>query len=61
MLKKKMKSYKDSYKTFQKEVLKSIDYMSNLSDDSIEEISYYLKQEDFEKDKIIFRAGDPVE
>lgn len=35
--------------------------MNRLSDDTIEEISYYLKQTDFEKDKIIFRAGDPVD
>jgi len=56
-----MKSYKDTYKEFQKELVQSVDYMANLSEDSIEEITYYLKQEDFEKDKIIFRAGDPVE
>jgi CRP-like cAMP-binding protein len=61
MLKNKMKTYNDTYKIFQKEILRSVDYMTNLTDDSIEEISYFLKQVDFEKDKIIFRAGDPAD
>jgi len=59
-LKQKIKNYNDPYKIFLKELLRSVDYLSNLSDDSIEEISYYLEQLDYEKDKIIFRAGDPV-
>jgi CRP-like cAMP-binding protein len=60
-LKEKIKSYKDSYKMFVKELLRSVDYMSKLSEDTIEEISYYLKQVDYEKDKVIFRAGDPID
>lgn len=60
-LREKIKSYKDTYKMFVKEILRSVDYMSNLSDDSIEEISYFLKQVDYEKDKIIFRAGDFID
>lgn len=59
-LKQKMKSYHDPYKLFLKDLLLSIDYMRDLSEDSIEEISYYLKQVEYEKDKLIFRAGDPV-
>lgn len=59
-LKEKMKSYNDSYKVFLKQLIRSVDYMSKLCEDSVEEISYYLKQEDYEKDKIIFRAGDSV-
>ena len=55
-----MKSYSDSYKVFQKELVRSVDYMYDLSEDSVEEITYYLKQEDVERDKIIFRAGDPI-
>jgi cGMP-dependent protein kinase len=58
MLKNKMKTYNDNYRLFQKEIIRSIDYMANLNDDSVDEISYCLKQVDFEKDKILFRAGD---
>ena len=35
--------------------------MKSLSDDIIEEISYYLKDEAYEQDAIIFEAGSPVD
>lgn len=60
-LKNKMKEYKDSYKLFTKELVKNVDYICNLSDDTIEEVTYYLEQRHYEKDKIIFRAGDSIE
>ena len=56
-----MKEYKDSYKLFTKELVQNIDYIHDLSDNTVEEIIYYLRQMHFEKDKILFRAGDNID
>jgi CRP-like cAMP-binding protein len=59
-LKKKMKEYNDKLKAFLKIVIKNVPYMCNLDDETINEITYHLKQKYFDKDDIIFRAGQPV-
>lgn len=56
-----MKEYKDSYKLFTKELVRNVDYIHGLSDNTVEEITYYLRQKHFEKDKILFRAGDSID
>ena len=61
LLKEKMKTYNDKLKMFLKLILRTIPFMKNLSDDSIEEVSYHLKQSYYDPDEIIFRAGDPVD
>lgn len=44
-----------------KEMITNVDYFKALSEESIEEISYYCEQVFFEKDTVIFRAGDPID
>lgn len=46
---------------FTKELVRNVDYITTLSDDTIDEITYCLEQRHFEKDKIIFRAGDSID
>lgn len=60
-LKQRMERYKDNLKEFIKQLLKSVDYIRECSDKTVEELSYYCKQEFLEKDKILFRAGDPID
>ena len=61
ILKEGRKKYQDEWKVFLKSNLKNIDYMKRLPNEVIEEISYYLKEEFYESESIIFEAGAPVD
>ena len=61
LLKKRMRTYQDKLKSFLHHILRSIDYIKDLEEDSIEEISYHLKYEYYEKQQIVFRAGQSVD
>jgi CRP-like cAMP-binding protein len=56
-----MKKYQDKLKIFLKIIIRGVPYFNDLSEDSIEEITYHLRQKYIEPDEIIFRAGDPVD
>lgn len=60
-LKEQMKSYDDPLKRFQKQLLQNVYYMENLSNDSLDEISFYLDHAHYDADQIIFRAGEQVD
>lgn len=60
-LKMKMKEYNDKLKAFLRIVIRNVPYMSNLDDDTLNEIAYHLKEKYYDKDEIIFRAGQPVD
>ena len=59
-LREKLKSYNDKIKLFFYTSLRSIDFMSNLDNDIIEEITYHLKQTYYNADETICKAGDYV-
>lgn len=56
-----MRNYKDNLKSFIKLMISKVDYFTPCCDDTIEEISYYCEQIYFDKDNVIFRAGDPID
>jgi len=60
-LKAKLKTYNDKLKIFLKLILRSVPFMKKLCNDSVEEVTYHLKQRYFDPDEVIFRAGDQVE
>lgn len=60
-LKHKLKSYNDKLKVFLKTLLQSIPFMSDLSNETLEEVSYHLKQKYYDADEIIYREGDKVD
>jgi CRP-like cAMP-binding protein len=60
-LKQHLKTYKDNMRKYQMKLIRSVDYMNNLKDTTLEEISYHLKQAHFEQNKVIFRAGEPID
>lgn len=60
-MKAKLKTYNDKLKIFLKVILKSIPFMKNLSAESIEEVTYHLKQKYYDPNEVIFRPGDPVD
>lgn len=60
-IKDKRKEYQDEYKLFVKDNLRYIDYIKNCEEDTVEELSYHIKEESFEADTIIFKAGTLVD
>ena len=56
----RMRVYDDGMKRFIKNQLKTLPYASGISDDTLEEISYLVKHEYYENNKIVFRSGDPT-
>jgi CRP-like cAMP-binding protein len=42
-------------------MISSVDYFKPCSNDTIEEISYYCEQVHYDKDNVVFRAGDPID
>ena len=61
MLKEGRSNYQDEFKIFLKENLRYVDYFKPISKETIEELSYHLKLENFEAGDIIFRAGNKVD
>ena len=60
-MKKNLKTYQDKLKMFLKVSLKAIPFFSDLKENTIEELTYHLKQKYYEPSEIIVRAGDPVD
>jgi CRP-like cAMP-binding protein len=56
-----MKGYRDSLRVFSMKLIQSVDYLSTLTDASLEEVSYHLQTEHYEPNKVVFRAGDPID
>ena len=59
-LKERRKLYQDDWKRFLVSNLKCIDYLKEATDDFLEDLYYELKDETFEGDKVIFKAGDDI-
>lgn len=53
--------YQDEWKVFLKDNLRYVDYIKHVSEETVEELSYHLKEETFEAGDVIFRAGSPVD
>jgi CRP-like cAMP-binding protein len=60
-LKNGRKNYQDQWKVFQKDLLKYIDYIKHCSEDTVEELTYYLKEQNYEIGDTIFSAGQIVD
>lgn len=61
VIKEKRKEYQDEYKLFVKDNLRYIDYIKNCSEETLENLTYYIKEESYEAESIIFRAGQEVD
>lgn len=61
LLKARRSEYNDEWKCFLKDNLKYIGYIKNVSDKTVEELSYCLREENVEKGTVIFRAGSPCD
>lgn len=60
MLKTNMRQYEDRMKRFVKNQLKTLPYASSISEDTLEELTYMVKNEYYEHNQIVFRSGDPT-
>ena len=60
-LKKGRKRYQDEWKIFMKDNLRYIDYIKKCKEDTIEEITYYLKEQMYSAGDMIFRSGSPID
>lgn len=56
-MKENLKKYQDKLKLFLKVSLRAIPFFQDLSEESIEEITYHLKQKSFDSNEVIERAG----
>ena len=56
-LKENLKGYQDKLKVFLKVSLGDLPFFRNLSKDSIEEVTYHLKQKYYDPNDIIVRGG----
>lgn len=54
------KNYQDEWKIFMKDNLKYFDYVKNCSDQTVEELTYYLREEMYQAGDVIFKAGQEV-
>lgn len=55
------KEYQDEWKIFLKDNLRYIDYIKNLSDETVESLTYCLKEEMYDAGSFVFKAGAPVD
>ena len=60
-LREKLKSYNDKIKLFFFTSLKSIYFMKSLDDHIIEEITYHLRNKNYNADEIVYKIGDPAD
>ncbi|CAI2375579.1 unnamed protein product [Moneuplotes crassus] len=60
-MKENLKKYQDKLKLFLKVILRAIPFFQDLSEESIEEITYHLKQKSFDSNEVIERAGETVD
>ena len=60
ILKDGRKKYQDNWKLFMKDMLRYIDYIKNCAEETVEELTYFLKQQTYNTGDVIFKSGDPV-
>jgi CRP-like cAMP-binding protein len=60
VLKDGRKNYQDEWKIFMKDNLRYIDYIKNMKEETIEELTYFLREEIYQAGDIIFKSGEPV-
>jgi CRP-like cAMP-binding protein len=60
-LKKKISTYNDKLRVFQKQMLRSVDFFSRLAEPTIDELSLTMRDQFYEKDSYAFESGAPVE
>jgi len=60
-LKQGISYYTDSLKTFILHLISDVDYFKPCSQETIEEISYYMEQSFIDKDNVLFREGDEID
>jgi len=61
ILKSGRNNYQDNWKLFTKTLIRYVDYIKHCSEETVEELTYLLKQETYNSGDIIFSSGDPVE
>lgn len=59
-LRNKIKSYSDSLKQFLVSIVKVIPYMSDLSEYTLEDIAYHMKQKFYDKGEVVFNQGESM-
>jgi CRP-like cAMP-binding protein len=52
------KYYQDPWKRFLKKIIHKVNYLQNISFESLEALVYKIKEESFDEDNIIVRPGD---
>jgi len=60
-LKKQLRSYNDPLNQFIRKALRNIYYLENISENSIEEIIFYLDLQHHDYGETLFRIGDSVD
>ena len=58
-LKKHSRLYADPLKTQMREAITKTEYFNNLAEETLDDLVYMLKQEQFDAENAIFREGDP--
>lgn len=59
-LKKKISTYNDKWRIFQKDMLRNVDFFSRLDENTIDELSLTLRDQFYEKDSYAFESGNTV-
>jgi len=60
-LKKKISTYNDKWRIFQKKVLRNVDFFNRLDEPTIDELSLTFRDKFYEKDSYAFESGDAVD
>lgn len=60
-LKKKISTYNDNWRIFQKKILRNVDFFNRLDEPTIDELSLTFRDKFYEKDSYAFESGEPVD
>lgn len=60
-MKKKISTYKDKWRIFQKQIIQNVDFFKRLEDTTLDELSLTLRDQFYEKDSYTFESGMPVD
>lgn len=60
-LKKRISTYNDRLRTFQKQMLRNVDFFERLPEETINELSLTLREQFYEKNALAFESGSQVE
>ena len=60
-LKEKVRTYNDRLKLFLFSIIKVVPFLNNLSEDTLENIAYHMKQKFYEKGEIIYNNGESMD